>query len=146
VAITAVNANRRHVMLVAEGRRLRPRNPSVGHIRRPLKLNASPQHAGKRKNPGVDRSSGYYVRTAMKNLHLLELSLELGLEISHTFASTRTNHPRINKYLVCETGNYNSSTEFGNHLSASGQENSPDAKTYLRFITRSRGSVMSSIA
>src|SRR5215472_3528184 len=40
VAVAAINAQGSYVVLMAEGRRLRPHNPSIGHVGRALKVDA----------------------------------------------------------------------------------------------------------
>lgn len=69
VAVAAIDSKRRHVVLVAERRRLWPRYARIGHVGRPLEIHASPQSKGKRKYSHINRSAGNYISAAMENLH-----------------------------------------------------------------------------
>jgi len=57
VTVTAINAERSHVMLMAKRRGLGPCHAGIGYIRRALKLNARPKGKGERKDAAVDRES-----------------------------------------------------------------------------------------
>ena len=63
-------------MLVAEWRRLRPDNSGVGHVGRALELNGGPKQYGHNKYRTKDGGAGNCVRTAMKNLHRLGVSVQ----------------------------------------------------------------------
>src|SRR3954467_2706115 len=79
MAITAVDSERRHVMLVAERRRLRTCDTSVRNIRRALEIHASPKRKGKRKDPHINRGASNYISAEMENLHRLGFFLQLNL-------------------------------------------------------------------
>lgn len=70
VAVPAINPQRSHVMLMAEGRGLRPHYTGISHIGRALQLDTAPQHCCHREYTRVNRGPRNYVRAAMKNLHL----------------------------------------------------------------------------
>src|SRR5437773_8778593 len=75
VAITAINSERGHMVLMAEGRGLGSSNARIGHVRRTLDLNARPQSKRSRKNARVNRGTRNYISAAMENLHQSEFSL-----------------------------------------------------------------------
>jgi hypothetical protein len=85
VAVTAINAERSHVVLMAERRRLRPHYARVSYIGRALKLNARPQHKREGKDPRVNRGPRNYVSAAMENLHRSDLAVRQDLlSVSHS--------------------------------------------------------------
>src|SRR5258705_9929746 len=81
VAIPAINSQRGHMMLMAEWRRLRPRDAGIGHVGRALKLNARPEHACQSKYPRVNGGARDDVSAAMENLHRSEFFCTAGFVI-----------------------------------------------------------------
>src|SRR6266436_2205988 len=81
VAVPAINPQRRHMMLMAEWRRLWPGDAGIGYIGRALELNARPQHACQGKYPRVNRSARDDVSVAMENLHRSEFFCTAGFVI-----------------------------------------------------------------
>ena len=63
-------------MLMAKGYRLRPYHLGVGDVRRPLQFKHRPEQRSHQKYSAINRGAGNCVRTAMKNLHRSELSVQ----------------------------------------------------------------------
>src|ERR1700704_2192261 len=65
VAIAAIDTESTNVVLMTEGRRLRPGHPGVGHIRRALDLRRRPEQHGDDEDGAKDGGAGDGVRAAM---------------------------------------------------------------------------------
>src|SRR5581483_2269863 len=74
VAIAAIDAEPRHMMLVAERHWLRFGDGRVSHVRRALELDARPKRDGRHKYRSKNCGPRDCVSTAMKDLHLSKLS------------------------------------------------------------------------
>jgi len=115
MAIAAIDAQPGDVMLMAERDRLGPRHLGVSYVGRPLQLEHRPQQRRDQEYRPVNRGAGDCVRTAMKNLHRSELSVQPGRHTQSLivccglFALGGHRHPLI---LFTKTGDYNSSHRF----------------------------------
>ena len=69
MAIAAIDAESANVMLMAEGRGLRPGHSSVGDIRGALDLRRRPEQHGDDEDGAKDRGARDGIRAAMKDLH-----------------------------------------------------------------------------
>src|SRR5271169_1424078 len=78
MAVAAIDAQTRHVMLVAKRNRLRASHFGVGNVGRTLQFEHGPQQRSDQEDGSVNRGAGYCVRAAMKNLHQSELSVQRG--------------------------------------------------------------------
>jgi hypothetical protein len=105
------------MMLMAEWRRLRPRDAGIGYVGRALKLNARPEHACQSKYPRVNGSARDDVSVAMENLHRSEFFCTAGFVIR-----PETNSVQVLAALFLKTGDYNSSWRFEIYLSDSALE------------------------
>src|SRR6266480_7590293 len=79
VAVSTINADGSHVVLMAEGRGLRPGNSSIGYVRRALNLDARPQRKRSSKNARVNRGTRNDICAAMENLHRSDFFFTAGL-------------------------------------------------------------------
>lgn len=69
MAVAAINAQPRHVMLMAERDRLGASHPGVRHVWRALELNAGPERERKKEDRAEDGGARDCISTAMENLH-----------------------------------------------------------------------------
>ena len=114
VAVSAINPQRGHMMLMAEWRRLWPGDAGIGHVGRALELNARPKHACQSKYPRVNGSARDDVSAAMENLHRSEFFCTAGFVIP-----PETNSVQVLAAWFLKTGDYNSSQRFEIYLSDS---------------------------
>jgi hypothetical protein len=101
MAITAVDSERGHVVLMAEWDRLRTRYACISHVRRTLKVDTKPERESETKNPRIDREPGKYVSAAMEDLHRSGFFLYSGVAV-------RPEHYWKTCSLFFETENYSS--------------------------------------
>src|SRR5437773_4184846 len=104
MTITAIDPQRRHVVLMAKRRGLRTRHASVGHIGGALELNAKPKATGQSKYSRVNGSARNNVSAAMENLHRSEFFCTAGFIVQPETVQPETNY-RKNCNLLYETGN-----------------------------------------
>src|SRR5208337_3697124 len=74
VAVTAIDAQPAHMVLVAERHRLRPRHLGVGDIGRALPLQAGPEQPRNHHHRAVNHGAENCIRTTVKNLHRSDIT------------------------------------------------------------------------
>src|SRR5437016_11879587 len=92
VAVAAINAESCHVVLMAEGNRLRPHHARIRHVGGALNLRRGPEQKGDNEYRSKNCGPRNCISTAMKDLrHRRKLSIEAGTEVPG-FRKSRLRH------------------------------------------------------
>jgi len=108
VAIAAINPKSGHVVLMAEGHRLRSSDASIGDVGRALELPQAPAQPRDDNGNYHQRSAGNCIAAAWKNLHLGRVFRLAGtvLRLPARRITMIASHSRVTVFT--KTGDYNS--------------------------------------